>query len=86
MWKFPGLGLKSEPQLQPTPQLWQHQILNSLHTVGALSKSPFPCCPVCKIDNKLRFLEKDILWVNLCPLSPKRCIETLAPVPVNGTL
>ena len=24
-------GIKSKPQLQPMPQLWQHQILNPLH-------------------------------------------------------
>ena len=29
IWKY--FGIKSEPQLWPVPQLWQHQFLNPLH-------------------------------------------------------
>ena len=30
-YEIPGPGIESKPQLQPTPQLQQHQILNALH-------------------------------------------------------
>ena len=32
--EVPGPRIKSKPPLQPTPQLWQHQILNSLCQAG----------------------------------------------------
>ena len=32
IWKFLGPGIKSKTQLQPMPQLRQHQILNLLHS------------------------------------------------------
>ena len=32
--EIPGPGIKSEPQLQPMPQLRQHQIINLLHHSG----------------------------------------------------
>ena len=34
MWKFSGQGVKTAPQQQPKPQLWQHQILNPLSHKG----------------------------------------------------
>ena len=30
----PGPGVKPEPQLRPTPELWQHQILHPLCQAG----------------------------------------------------
>ena len=38
----PRAGIRSEPQLQPPPQLWQHQILNSQHGLGIEPASQ--CC------------------------------------------
>jgi len=32
--EVPWLGIESKPQLQPTPQLQQSQILNQLHWAG----------------------------------------------------
>lgn len=35
--EVPRPGIKSEPQLWPTPKLWQHQILNALGQTGDLT-------------------------------------------------
>ena len=32
--EIPGPEIKSEPQLQPMPQLWHHQFLNPLCQAG----------------------------------------------------
>ena len=36
----PGSGIKSQPELQPTPHLQQHQSLNPLHWTG--DRTHFP--------------------------------------------
>ena len=36
--EVPRPGIKSEPQLEPTPELWQWQILNDRSTVGTPDK------------------------------------------------
>ena len=41
IWKFPGLGIPSELQLRPTPQLQQSQILNPLHPQQELLECVF---------------------------------------------
>ena len=53
---YRGPGIESEPQLQPTPQLRQHQILNPLrsardrtHDASETPLDPYPAVPEGKL-------------------------------------
>ena len=40
IWKFPRPGIESKPQLRPTPQLWQNQILLTYYTRLGIKPAP----------------------------------------------
>ena len=77
--EVPGPGIKSEPQLQPMPQLQQHWILNPPHGAGDLNPlfctNPNHCSqilnPLCHNRNFQNLLNIQILEVPHRPIEVK---------------
>ena len=57
--EVPGPGIKSEPQLQLTPQQWQHRILNPLCGPGIKSA---PLQWQCQVLNPLYHKGNSYMW------------------------
>ena len=72
IWKFPGPGIKSQPQLRPTPQLEQHQILNLMGHSGNSCRGLFLCL---EFPRPLR-----MSFSSTCALSSILCAPWEAPL------
>ena len=69
--EVPGSDIESKTQLQPTPQLWQHQILNLLCQPDqtCTNAGSLTCCTTGGISYIFKFFIKVQLIYNVVPTS-----------------